>query len=81
MYIFFIPVATFEWLFSIMGIVKSKLRNKMAIPMVEGILATRYGMKWHGETPTKITILPEWGETLAKIIILLKTMCQFNVSM
>ena len=28
-------------------------------PMVEGILAVCYGMKWCGETPTKITILPE----------------------
>ena len=40
----------------------------MAIPMVEGILATHYGMKRHGETPTKITILPEMK-------------CWYNVSM
>ena len=42
-----------------MEIVKSKLRKKNAIPIIGGILAACYGMKWCGETPTKITILPE----------------------
>ena len=51
-----------------MGIVKSELRNKMAFPMVEGILAIHYGMKQRGVTPTKITILPEMK-------------CWYNVSM
>ena len=41
-----------------MGVIKTKLWNALAISMVEGILATRYGMELQGETCAKITILP-----------------------
>jgi hypothetical protein len=51
--------ATVERLFSIMGVIKNKLRNLMAIPMVEAVLATRLGLKRRGETCANMTILPE----------------------
>ena len=50
--------ATVERLFSIMGVVKTKLRNSLAISMVDGVLATRYGIKQQGETCANISILP-----------------------
>ena len=40
--------ATVERLFSVMGVVKSKLRNHLAIPTVEAILATRHGLRRRG---------------------------------
>ena len=51
--------ATVERLFSIMGVIKNRLRNCLAIPMVEGVLATRYGVERHGELCSNITILPK----------------------
>ena len=51
-----------------MGVIKTKLWNALAISMVEGILATRYGMELQGETCAKITILPG-------------IMCRFNQNM
>ena len=50
--------ATVERLFSIMGVIKTKLRNSLAISMVDGVLATRYGIKHRGETCANISILP-----------------------
>ena len=50
--------ATIERLFNVMGVIKTKLRNCLAIPMVEGILATRYGLKRRTETCVNMTILP-----------------------
>ena len=50
--------ATVERLFSVMGVIKTKLRNRLAIPMVEGILATRYGLKRRNETCANMIILP-----------------------
>ena len=49
---------TVERLFSVMSVVKTKLRNRLAIPMVEAILATRHGMKRRGETCANFKVLP-----------------------
>lgn len=50
--------ATVERMFSVMNIIKNKLRNSLAIPMVEAVLATRHGLKRRGETCSTMTILP-----------------------
>ena len=50
--------ATVERLFSVMRIIKNKLRNSLAIPMVEAILTTRHGMKRQGQTCETFTPLP-----------------------
>ena len=60
--------ATVERLFSIMGVIKNKLRNSLAILMVEVVLSTRPGLNRRGETSASMTILPEM-------------MQRFNVSM
>ena len=40
------------------GVIKTKLRNCLAIPMVKGILATQHGLKRRNETCTNMIILP-----------------------
>ena len=50
--------ATVECLFSVTSSVKSKLRNLLAVAMVESILGTRYGMKRRGENCSNFAILP-----------------------
>ena len=45
-------------LFSVMGVIKTKLENCLAIPMVEGILATQYGLKRRNETCANMIIIP-----------------------
>ena len=47
--------ATVETLFNILGVIKQKLRNCLAIPMVELVLE----MRRRGKTCANITILPE----------------------
>ena len=42
--------ATVERLFSMMGLIKNKVRNSLAISMVEAILTTRHGILRRGET-------------------------------
>ena len=50
--------ATVERLFSAMAVIKTKLRNSLAIPMVEAILSVRYGFKRRGENCSTFEILP-----------------------
>ena len=50
--------ATVERLFSQMGCVKTKLRNSLAMPMVEAILMIRYSLKRRNETCADFAILP-----------------------
>ena len=50
--------ATVEQLFSAMAVIKTKLRNSLAIPMVEAILSVRYGFKQRGENCSTFEILP-----------------------
>ena len=50
--------ATVERVFSIMTAVKTKLRNKLAVPMVEAIITIRSGLKRRGETCSNFKILP-----------------------
>ena len=51
--------ATVERVFSVMSAVKTKLRNILAIPMVESILTVRYRLKRRGENCVTMKILPE----------------------
>ena len=60
--------ATVERLFSVVGVIKTKLRNRLAIYMVEGILATQYGLKRR-------------NKTCANMIILSSMLAKFNGSM
>lgn len=59
--VFTLPVsnATVERAFSMLGIIKTKLRNHLAIPMVEAIMTIRYGLRRRGETCDNFEILPE----------------------
>ena len=41
-----------------MAVIKTKLRNSLAIPMVEAILSVRYGFKRRGENCSTFEILP-----------------------
>ena len=41
-----------------MSVIKSKLCNLLAIPMVESILSVRYGLKRRGENCSTFEILP-----------------------
>ena len=41
-----------------MAVIKYKLRNLLAIPMVESILSVRYGLKRRGENCSTFEILP-----------------------
>ena len=56
-----LPVSngTVERLFSIMGVVKTKIRNSLATPMVEAILFVRYSLKRRSETCADCIILPQ----------------------
>ena len=51
--------ATVERLFSVMSVVKTKLRNTLAIPMVESILGVWYSLQRRNETCVTMAILPE----------------------
>ena len=51
--------ATVERVFSVMVIIKNKLRNRLAIPMVEAVLTVRYNLRRRGETCETFTVLPE----------------------
>lgn len=57
---FVLPIsnASVERLFSVMGVVKNKLRNVLAMPMVDAILAVRYGLVRRGETCDNFEVLP-----------------------
>ena len=57
----YLPIsnATVEQLFSIMGVVKTKIRNSLATPMVEAILFVRYSLKRRSETCADCIILPQ----------------------
>ena len=41
-----------------MAVIKTKLKNSLAIPMVEAILSMRYGFKPSGENCSTFEILP-----------------------
>ena len=41
-----------------MSVIKTKLRNRLAIPMVEAILTTRLGLKRRGESCATFKVLP-----------------------
>ena len=45
-----------------MGIVKTKLQNLLAIPMVETIIETRHGLSRHGQSCATFTPLPTMME-------------------
>ena len=51
--------ATVERLFSIMGVVKNKIRNSLATPMVKAIRSVRYSLKRRSETCADCIILPQ----------------------
>ena len=46
-------------LFSIIGAIKSKLRNFSAIPMVDAILSMRYSLTRGNENCSKFEVLPK----------------------
>ena len=50
---------TVERLFSVMSVIKTKLQNTLAIPMVESILGVRYSLQCQNETCVTMAILPE----------------------
>ena len=51
--------ATVERLFSVMNMVKTRLRNRLAVTTVNAVLAVREGMRRNGEDRTSFTPLPE----------------------
>jgi hypothetical protein len=67
--------AQIERVFSQMNIVKSKLRNRMALPTLNAILRIRYGLKILGHTcqtytiPASHSICGNNGSVLQKVII------------
>merc|ERR1739838_1074182 len=50
--------ATVERLFSIMSVIKNKLCNHLAVPIVEAILTTQLGFKRRGESCANLKVLP-----------------------
>ena len=48
--------AAVERVFSIMSIVKNRLRNRMQCRMLDAILMVRFGLDWRNERSTNMTV-------------------------
>ena len=51
--------AIVERVFSLMNVVKNKLRNRMQCEMLDSILMVRSGLDWRGETCRKMEVTKE----------------------